>query len=108
MTTRLILILIFLSASSGFSFGQVVDTAAKNRNQNSKANFPVVYVKFCVATTGEVSNVFVSKIKCKGCSNRLKEEYSLEAKKIVSSMPAWPPAKENTYFTVPIKFDTTD
>ena len=108
MTTRLILILIFLSASSGFSFGQVVDTAAKNSNQKSKTNFPIVYVKFCVETTGKITKVFVSKIKCKGCSNKLKETYSLEAKRIVSAMPDWTPAKENTYFTVPIKFDTSD
>ncbi len=107
MILRTLLILAFLIACTNSVFSQTSDTSVST-TKNTNINSPIVYVKFCVDTNGKITNVFVSKIKCRNCTKKEKESYKSEAIRVLSSSPDWKPAKEKVYFTVPIKFDLTD
>lgn len=115
---RLFLLIGLLIAQVMISYGQSSDTARLNRSsginerevilENDLVDSATVYISFIVETSGKITNVKVSKIKCKPCSKEFKGSLKTEAIRVISSMPAWPPTKERRKYIQPLKFEITD
>ena len=95
------------------SFGQTTDssitkTNSKTINQKDNVDTVIVYVSFILETTGKLSNIKISKIKCRHCSKEFKENIKSEVLRVIESMTDFDPPKERTKFTQPIILTFTD
>ena len=113
MKNRIILILGLFLMTVNVSLGQTDSSSLikpndKTLNQSDQADSATVFVSFIVETTGKITNVEVSKIKCKKCSKEFKENVKSEAIRIIKSMPYLEPRKERIKYIQPIKFKLTD
>lgn len=74
----------------------------------SSAYAPTIYVSFAVETTGKITNIKATKVDCRKCSKRKKENLKAEAVRVVSKMPDWKPSEKRTWYQLPMKFNLTD
>lgn len=113
MTNKLKLIFGLFLLTLNVSYGQtdssfVIKTNNKTLNQSDQLDSATVFASFIVETSGKITNVKVSKIKCRKCSKEIKENLKSEAIRVIKSMPDLEPQKERILFTQPIKFKLTD
>lgn len=113
MTNRIILMLGLFLMTVNVSHGKTDSSSLikpndKTLNQSDQADSATVFVSFIVETTGKITHVEVSKIKCKKCSKEFKENLKSEAIRIIKSMPDLETRKERIKYFQPIKFKLTD
>lgn len=106
MTRLFILTFILFLALPNVSFGQIDSISLSN--QANQVDSAIVFISFIVETNGKITNVKVSKIKCRKCDKEYKESLKTEAIKLIQAMPEWEPQVVRVRYIQPIKFKLID
>lgn len=112
MAHRLPFIFGLFLISLNISFGQTADTSVTkvsrgSFNQQDRLDSATVYVAFIVETNGKITDIEVTKIKCRKCSKEFKKNLKSEAIRIIKSMPDRNSRNERVKYIQPLKFKLT-